>query len=67
MLLCVKLMRFVSISGQFCSQQHSPHFYFCVIFISVYPAAWIKIYAYANKLGKDDLITALELFAINRT
>ena len=39
------------------SPQHSPHFYFHVIFISAYSAVQVKIYAYVNMLGKNDLIT----------
>ena len=41
-----------------CSQQHSPQFYFHVIFITAYPAV---LYAYAcvNMLGRNDLLTAL--------
>ena len=41
------------------SQQHSPHFNFHVIFISAYSAVRIKIYAYVNMLGRNNLITAL--------
>ena len=41
------------------SQQHSPHFYFHVIFISAYPTVRVNIYAYVNMLGRNDLITAL--------
>ena len=39
------------------SPQHSPHSYFHVNFISAYPAVRVKCYAYANMLGRNDLIT----------
>ena len=40
------------------SSQHSPHSlsYFHVIFISAYPTLRVKIYAYVNMLGRNDLI-----------
>ena len=42
------------------SQQHTVHiFYFHVIFISAYSAVRVKIYAYVNILGTNDLIAAL--------
>ena len=45
------------------SQQHSPHFYFHVIFISAYSAVVrVKIYAYVNILGRNDLINYITVF-----
>ena len=41
------------------SQQHSPHFYFHVIFISAYSVVRVNIYEYVNMLGRNDLKTAL--------
>ena len=38
------------------SPQHSPHSYFHVILISAYPAVRVKLYAYVNMLGRNDLI-----------
>ena len=46
-----------------CSPQHSPHSYFHVIFISAYPAVRVKLYAYVNMLGRNDLIQTNLLFA----
>ena len=49
------------------SSQHSPHslasISIHVIFISAYPAVQVKLYAYVNMPGRNDLIKITLLFA----